>query len=315
MLDIEYRIQLSRIPAGIDIVIIRHDVRRQLWHAEPYVQHSAGRGALIETPIAAIVEVQEVRVVPIDQVLNAQHEFLDELRTRVVFIVRRSIEVTRVHAVPPLAFAVGCGHHASVGDALNGSCLIAAVADRHKLPPYPPRRAVISDSEPQSVGAGEFAPRAHNVLLGPHVHAIPRLVLRVPAIEVPMVVCKRDEILGPGPCVEPNEFLRVPVLRPPKMADVFVAELRRMAVRLDMVIVLSASLYVHAAGVPIPLLGNALRTPMRPDSEFRVAKPVGATVRFQRFPIGTKRTHDGTAGENAVGPVVGPFRPYWESLK
>src|ERR1017187_2150176 len=147
MLDIEYRIQLSRIPAGIDIVIIRHDVRRQLWHAEPYVQHSAGRGALIETPIAAIVEVQEVRVVPIDQVLNAQHEFLDELRTRVVFIVRRSIEVTRVHAVPPLAFAVGLAHPAFVGAPFIGSCPIAAGAARKNPPPYPPRRAMISDSE------------------------------------------------------------------------------------------------------------------------------------------------------------------------
>jgi len=38
------------------------------------------------------------------------------------------------------------------------------------------------------VGAGEFAPRAHNVLLGPHVHAIPRLVLRIEVVEVVVMV-------------------------------------------------------------------------------------------------------------------------------
>ena len=67
-----------------------------------------------------------------------------------------------------------------------------------------------------------------------------------------------------------------------------------------MVVVLRAALYVHAAGIPISLLGNALRAPMGPDSEFRISKPVGDPVSFQRFPVGPKRTCDRGAGKIAI---------------
>src|ERR1035441_8629757 len=73
-----------------------------------------------------------------------------------------------------------------------------------------------------------------------------------------------------------------------------------MPVCLDVVVVLGAALYVHAAGVPVSLLRNALRAPMGPNSELRIAKPVGEPVRLQRFPIGPKRTCDRAAGKIAV---------------
>src|ERR1017187_8018375 len=73
-----------------------------------------------------------------------------------------------------------------------------------------------------------------------------------------------------------------------------------MPVSLDVVVILGAALYVHAAGVPVSLLRNALRAPMSPDSELRVAKPVGEPVRRQRFPIGPKRTCDRAAAKIAV---------------
>src|SRR5208283_328713 len=67
-----------------------------------------------------------------------------------------------------------------------------------------------------------------------------------------------------------------------------------------MVVVLRAALYVHSAGIPISLLGNALRAPMSPDSELRIAKPVGNSISFQRFPIGPKRTCDWVASKIAI---------------
>src|ERR1039457_5327839 len=73
-----------------------------------------------------------------------------------------------------------------------------------------------------------------------------------------------------------------------------------MPVCLDVVVVLGAALYVHAAGVPVSLLRNTLRAPMSPDSELRVAKPVGESVRLQRFPVGPKRSCDRAAGKIAV---------------
>src|SRR5215470_3759964 len=59
-----------------------------------------------------------------------------------------------------------------------------------------------------------------------------------------------------------------------------------------MVIVLGTALDIHAAGIPIPLLGNALRAPMSPHSELSVSEPVRASVCFQRFPIRTERVCD-----------------------
>src|ERR1035441_7209291 len=74
-----------------------------------------------------------------------------------------------------------------------------------------------------------------------------------------------------------------------------------MPVCLDVVVVLGAALYVHAAGVPVSLLRNALRAPMSPDSELGVAEPVGIAVSLQRFPIRPEGTRDRAAGKTAVG--------------
>src|SRR5215471_11544250 len=59
-----------------------------------------------------------------------------------------------------------------------------------------------------------------------------------------------------------------------------------------MVVVLGTALDIHAAGIPIPLLGNALRAPMSPNSELHVSEPVRASVCFQRFPIRAERACD-----------------------
>ncbi len=180
----------------------------------------------VKVPIAVIVKIQEIRVVLVDHVLNAQHEVLDELRAGVVFRVRTSVELPRVHALPPLALAIGFRQNAIVGHAFQRAGRVAAVPDRHELSPNPPRRAMIGDSELEPLRAGGLSPRAHDVLFRPDIHAVPGLVLRVPAIEVVMVVGDGDEVLGAGLGIEPDQFLGIPVLRPPDMADVFVPELR-----------------------------------------------------------------------------------------
>ena len=156
------------------------------------------------------------------------------------------------------------------------------------------------DSEPEPLRAGNFFPGADDILSRSDIDAIPRLVFRVPAIEVSMVIGECDEIFGPGPGVEPNQFRGVPVLRPPDMTDVFVPELRRVAVGFDVVVVLRTALNVHASGIPIALLGNTLRAPMSPDAELRIAEPIGEPVGSERFPIRAKRTRDRGAGKIAV---------------
>src|ERR1017187_9528587 len=73
------------------------------------------------------------------------------------------------------------------------------------------------------------------------------------------------------------------------MADVFVSELRRMPISLHMRLILARSLNVHISRVPVALLRHALRTPVRPYTEFCIAIPIWALVGLERFPVGLKR--------------------------
>src|SRR6185437_12757906 len=53
--------------------------------------------------------------------------------------------------------------------------------------------------------------------------------------------------------------------------------------------VIPIALDIHLAAVPIAVLGLALRAPMRPDAELRVAKPFRGLVIRQRTPIRFER--------------------------
>src|ERR1019366_2676990 len=120
---------------------------------------------------------------------------------------------------------------------------------------------------------------------------------------VAVVIGECDEIPGAGLGVESNQFLGIPVLRPPDMTDIFVAELCGVTVGFDVEVVLRTALNVHASGIPIPLLRNTLRAPMSPDAKLRIAKPIGEPVGSERFPIRPKRTRDRAAGK--IGVRVG----------
>ena len=60
------------------------------------------------------------------------------------------------------------------------------------------RRAVIAHAESQPIRTCNFRPRAYDVPLWTYVNAVPRLMFRVPAIEVVVVSGQRDQILGPA---------------------------------------------------------------------------------------------------------------------
>ena len=77
-----------------------------------------------------------------------------------------------------------------------------------------------------------------------------------------------------------------------------------MAICLDVVVVLRTALHIHAAGIPIALFGDALRTPVSPHSELRVLKPFRVAVSLQRFPIGPEGTGNRAAGKTAVRVAV-----------
>src|SRR5437867_10352959 len=95
-----------------------------------------------------------------------------------------AVEHLRVHALPPFSLAIGDRLQAVVRNSRQRSGLIALVADRKKLIPGAVRCSVIAHSKSQSIGTRNPGPSPNNVALRANVNAIPRLMFRIPAVEV-----------------------------------------------------------------------------------------------------------------------------------
>src|ERR1035438_788976 len=112
------------------------------------------------------------------------------------------------------------------------------------------------------------------------------------------MISERNEIFGARLGVSLNQLFRFPLLCPPGVANVLVSKLRRMSVGFDVVVILRTALDIHAARIPVALLGNALRTPVRPNTELSVPEPIRAPIRFERLPVWTEgsrcRAYGGT---------------------
>ena len=73
-----------------------------------------------------------------------------------------------------------------------------------------------------------------------------------------------------------------------------------MPIRLDVIVVLRTTLYIHSAGIPIALFRNALWTPVGPYPELRIPEPVRALISFERLPVWPEWTDDRIAGEIGI---------------
>src|SRR5512140_1698588 len=98
------------------------------------------------------------------------------------------------------------------------------------------------------------------------------------------------EVLRAGLSVKLHQVIRIELIGLPCRYYVFESELRRVAVGLDVVLILPAALYIHVARVPVAVLGGGLRTPVSPDAELGVAVPIRHAVCFQGF----ARAREGT---------------------
>src|ERR1035441_9380941 len=97
------------------------------------------------------------------------------------------------------------------------------------------------------------------------------------------------EIFRSGFLIERDEVLGIELIGFPGGNHVLEAELGRMAVRLDMVVVLRLALDIHVAGVPVSDLRLRLWSPMRPDPKLGVAVPGGNLPLLKRFAPALKR--------------------------
>ncbi len=128
------------------------------------------------------------------------------------------------------------------------------------------------------------------------------MVLGIIGVEIVVVAGQLHEILGAGLFIQPDQALRIPAIDLPGVDDVHEAELGRMAVGLDVVVVIFVALDIHLAAVPVAALGRALRSPMRPDAELGVAKPVRCRViGLERLPRRRERRGPGPGGLGGFG--------------
>ena len=247
----------------------------------------------------AVVEIKQIGMIFVEQVLGAVEPLghISLIRLRADGMVL-GIQILRVEAVPPQTPAVGLGQLAVVGHASQRPGFIAAL---RVFIPAPSPRAMNTHTEGQPGFTGEPGPSANDVLFRPHPDRIPRLIFRIEHVHVVVVVGHRDKKSGPGALVTFDERGRIPLVRLPFMDDIFESKLRGMPIMCDVEIILRPALVIHVFGIPVALPGLALRTPMCPDAELRVAIPVGQMIiLLQRFPARLKRAgRDGVTGRDA----------------
>src|ERR1700682_6657103 len=92
-----------------------------------------------------------------------------------------------------------------------------------------------------------------------------------------------DKVLRARLFVETDQIVRVELVGFPGLDHCLEAKLRGMAVSLNVMFVLPFSFYIHAARVPVAVLGGRLWPPVIPDAELRVAIPVRNAVSLERF--------------------------------
>jgi len=160
---------------------------------------------------------------------------------------------------------------------------------------------VVGDAEAEAVGAGDAGPGADDVLLGADAGGVPGVVGGAEVVEVVVVVGERDEVLGAGGLVEAHEIFGLPLVGLPKVVDLHEAGGGGVAVGLEVVLVLGVALEVHLTGVPVALLGDALRGPVGPDAELGVTEPVGRFVGAEGGPGGFEGAAGDVAGRGGGG--------------
>ena len=146
-------------------------------------------------------------------------------------------------------------------------------------------RGVEARAEPKSVLARGLAPSAEDIALRAHVDGVPRLVLRVPVVEVVVVVRHREDKRRTHLPVERTQFVWIPVLALPAADKFGNAALLRIAVALAKMLSLPVVGVVERPRVPVAVFRRALNAPVAEDAEARVFIPRRRLVTGERPPF------------------------------
>ena len=243
-----------------------------------------------------VVKIQHVGIVFVNEVNDPVEIFFDKglgqrrilaLRPTVIAnLVILRVKVLRIEAFPPLPLAVGLGQQAVVRHAGQRAARIGTLRG---LIPAPGAVAVARQRQPQTSGANRLGPAAHHVLFRPDGDAVPRLIRRVEIVEVVVMVGQGREIFCARAFVEANQMFGIPGLGLPFVDHILETHFGRMPVMRALIFIVGITKLIHFLRIPVAHSRLALRTPVRPDAELRVAEPVGHLVAGQRFPRRLKR--------------------------
>src|SRR4051794_26154447 len=78
----------------------------------------------------------------------------------------------------------------------EGSAGIALVSNGKELVPHAMRRPVIAHTKSQPVRTRRLRPGSYDVTFRAHIDAVPGLILRVPTIEIVMMIGDRHKVFG-----------------------------------------------------------------------------------------------------------------------
>ena len=187
------------------------------------------------------------------------------------------VELLGVETFPPLAFAIGLGELAIVIYAGFRTVLIVTLCG---FVPGPGMVGMERDTQWQSGFLGSTGPAFEDILMRTDVLGVPLLILRIPQVEVVVVIAQYKEVLSTTTLVALHERLGIPLLGLEQGKDVLETELGRMTVVLYMVLVLTTTLDIHATSHPVARTFDTLRTPVGPDAELGIAEPFGCLVRL-----------------------------------
>src|SRR3954471_18859935 len=110
----------------------------------------SGRRSRVKIPVAVVVEIEEIRIILVKSSTRSMK--LSTISGHGSFL-RRAVELLRIHALPPLAFAIALGKNTVIGHSLERTRFIAAIADRQKLAPHTAGSAVKRNPEPEPLHA------------------------------------------------------------------------------------------------------------------------------------------------------------------
>src|SRR5580658_1103798 len=130
-----------------------------------------------------------------------------------------------------------------------------------RLKPPPIAGLMYSDPEAQTLLSSCGGPGADDIAVWADGRGVPRVMLRIPGVEVAMMIGKRHEDSGARLLVACDQRVGIPVEQRPLRAEFFVSEARCRPVMIEVIFVLPLPLDVDIARVPVPGLGHALRAP------------------------------------------------------